>query len=131
MYPLHRLREAYTAAVSARWTQHSGTCDDKDDCQCHVAHYTVFCVVITVYNCMLLHSPGKDGSRARTGPPLALRHLLAEDLDTLLDGLERLLPGCTSGSAEGQLGDEVPGGRDVPLGLDLLVDERVVVLDVI
>lgn len=54
----------------------------------------------------------------------------AVDKDTLLEGAEGLVRGTASGLAKDQLGLEAPGGRDVPGGGDLVVDQGVVVLQV-
>lgn len=52
------------------------------------------------------------------------------DKDAALEGLELLLRGVGGGRAKDQLALEAPGGGDVPGRRDLLVDQRVVVLQV-
>jgi hypothetical protein len=58
------------------------------------------------------------------------RLLLAKDLDTLLNGLLRLLTGRSLGATEDELGNQAPFSGDVPLLGDGGVDEGVVVLQV-
>lgn len=59
------------------------------------------------------------------------QNLSAKDLDALVDGDERLVAGLVALlAAKDELGVELPVRRDVPLRGDLLVDERVVVLQV-
>lgn len=56
--------------------------------------------------------------------------LSAKDLDTLINALEGLLTSLTVPVAKDELGVELPGDRDLPGFGNLLVDDRVVVLEV-
>lgn len=57
-------------------------------------------------------------------------HLLAVDEQPLLERLEGLVAGLAGAAAEDELGLEAPLLGDVPVRLDLLVDDGVVVLQV-
>lgn len=56
--------------------------------------------------------------------------LFAKDLEAVLQGRESLLARLRGRDAKDQLSVELPRGRQVPLLLDLLVNERAVVLQV-
>jgi hypothetical protein len=55
---------------------------------------------------------------------------LAKDLEAVLERSKGLLKRAASGGTKDELGVELPVGGDVPGVLDLLVDQRAVVLQV-
>jgi hypothetical protein len=55
---------------------------------------------------------------------------LAKDLEAILERSKGLLERAASGCTKDELGVELPAGGDVPGALDLLVDQRAVVLQV-
>lgn len=55
---------------------------------------------------------------------------LAEHLEAVLDRSEGLVERTTGRGTKDQLGVELPAGRDVPLLLNLLVNQGAVVLEV-
>ena len=68
--------------------------------------------------------------RNDTARSLAPSKFTAKDLQSLLNRLELLLARLTGGLAEDQLGLELPVGGDAPSACNLLVNERVVMLQV-